>query len=198
MARSFNGIPEPFQQVYDPSPVEMTIGDLGIPSEIVVKMPPLEDIKVLHDIPDVIRVEGFQMQDIRILPPETPLPSVITIDAASVPSSIELKAVDLPSAIKLDASGLPSTIMLEIPEAMRTIKIDASGIPDKIQVIGIPSVIELIGAPSQIQLVMPENPEIELVYRGAPIDVKINLDMSKLTGEDGKGQCVAIVPCNPG
>jgi hypothetical protein len=42
---------------------------------------------------------------------------------------------------------------------------------------------------------MPDNPEIELVYKGAPIDVKINLDISRLTGDPDSGNCVAIVPC---
>ena len=64
----------------------------------------------------------------------------------------------------------------------------------EIQVVGIPPSIELIG-PSEIKLVMPDKPEIELVYKGAPIDVKINLDISRLTGEDGNAQCVTIVPC---
>ena len=42
---------------------------------------------------------------------------------------------------------------------------------------------------------MPEKPEIEMVYKGAPIDVKIQLDISKITGDDQKLNCVAIVPC---
>ena len=83
-----------------------------------------------------------------------------------------------------------------MPEVMPKIEIDASSIPDKIQVIGIPSTIELVGAPSEIKLVMPEKPEIELVYKGAPIDVKINLDVTKLTGENGEQPCFALVPCN--
>jgi hypothetical protein len=102
----------------------------------------------------------------------------------------------LPSAIRLEAFGLPSSIKLEVPEIMPKIQIDASGIPDKIQVVGIPSAIELFGAPSEIKLVMPDKPEIELVYKGAPIDVKINLDISKLTGENGDQPCFALVPCN--
>ena len=40
------------------------------------------------------------------------------------------------------------------------------------------------------------HPEIELVYKGAPIDVKINLDVTKLTGENGEQPCFALVPCN--
>jgi hypothetical protein len=168
---------------------------IGIPSEIIVKVPEIQDIKVLHDIPNVIRVESFNIPDIKIIGPATPIPSEIKIVGADIPSVIELKATDLPSVISIDASSLPSTIKLEMPDQMPTIRLDTTGIPEKIQVVGIPSAIELIGAPSAIQLVLPDKPEIELVYRGAPIDVKINLDMTKITGEDGKAQCVAIVPC---
>jgi hypothetical protein len=130
------------------------------------------------------------------LGPEIPLPSVISLNADKVPSTIELTAGNLPSAIKLDASSLPTAIKLEVPSVFPDIKIDASRLPTIIQVVGIPSTIELTGAPSEIKLVLPEKPEIELVYKGAPIDVKINLDVSRLTGEGGDGQCVMIVPCN--
>ena len=177
-------------------PMEVQVTDLGIPTEIRVKVPEIPDITVLHDIPKMIRVDVPSIPDIKILAPETPLPSVININADSVPSSIELVATNLPTAIKLDASSLPSSIKLEVPSMFPDIKIDASGIPSEIQVVGIPSTIELVGAPSEIKLVLPEKPEIELVYKGAPIDVKINLDVSRLTGEGGDGQCVMIVPCN--
>ena len=184
---------------YEPiEDIKIQSSDLGIPSEITVKIPEMKDIQVIHDIPMAIRIESPTIPDIRIIAPEVPLPTEIKINSGDLPSVIELRAADLPSSIKLDATGLPSSIKLEVPEFFPTIKIDTLGIPDKIQVVGIPSSIELIGAPSEIKLVMPENPEIEMVYKGAPIDVKINLDISRLTGEDGTTQnCVAIVPCNP-
>ena len=184
------------EKAYAPlEPLEVQMSDLGIPSEILVKVPEIPDIKILHDMPAVIRIESPNIPDIRIIGPATPIPSVIRIDAEGLPLAIELIAINLPSAIKLDTTGLPSTIKLDIPDQFPMIKLDASGIPDKIQVVGIPSAIELIGAPSEIKLVLPDKPEIELVYRGAPIDVKINLDISKLTGENSNAQCVAIVPC---
>ncbi len=124
------------------------------------------------------------------------IPSEIKI-THNIPQSITLVTMDLPSKIMLDSSMLPTTITLDIPKEFPTIiMLDTSGIPDVIQVAGIPSVIELLGTiPSQIQMVMPEKPEIELVYKGAPIDMKIHLDTSKLTGEDGDGQCFRLVPC---
>jgi hypothetical protein len=183
-----DGIPE-----FD-NTVDMQVSDLGIPSEILVKMPEMSDIKIIHDIPAIIRVEAPKIPDIQIIGPKTPLPQEIKIISDNIPSTIELVSKDLPESIKLDVSDLPRAIKLDIPETLPDIKIDASGIPDKIQVVGIPSAIELFGAPSEIKLVLPDKPEVELVYKGAPIDVKINLDVSRLTGEDN-GQCVAIVPC---
>ena len=180
---------------FDPIEVQMT--DLGIPSEIFLRVPEIPDIRVLHDIPQIIRVEAPKIPDIKIIGPATPLPSEIRIVSDSIPSFIELVAYSLPKSIILDTASLPRSIKLEVPESFPSIKIDASGIPTSIQVVGIPSSIELIGAPSEIRLVMPEKPEIELVYKGAPIDVKINLDISRLTGDDGNAQCVAIVPCTP-
>ncbi len=173
----------------------LEVSDLGIPSEIFLRVPEIPDIKILHDIPALIRVESPKIQDIKIIGPDIALPNEIKINAQSIPSSIELLGSNIPSVITIDSSSIPSSIKLELPENMPTIKFDTTGIPDKIQVVGIPSAIELKGAPSEIKLVMPENPEIPLVYKGSPIDVKINLDVSRLTGEDGSSQCVTIVPC---
>ena len=181
----------------DFEPVSIDAGDLGIPSQITIKAPEIPDIKLIHDVPAIIRIEPVNIPDIKIIGPTNPIPTEIKILSDNIPSAIELVAKDIPSAITLDASGLPRSIKLEVPDVLPSIKIDASGIPDKIQVVGIPSAIELVGAPSEIKLVMPENPEIELVYKGAPIDVKINLDINKLTGDDTNGSCVAIVPCTP-
>ena len=178
-------------------PIEVQVGDLGIPSEIFVRVPEIPDIRIIHDIPAVIRVETPIIPDIKIIGPETPLPKEIRILSENIPSTIELVSYNLPKAIILDSTDLPRSIKLEVPESFPSIKIDASGIPDKIQVVGIPSSIELVGAPSEIKLVLPDKPEVELVYKGAPIDVKINLDISRLTGDDGSAQCVAIVPCTP-
>ena len=185
------------ESIYSPfENVEIQSQDIGIPSEIIIKVPEIPDVKIIHDIPTMIRIEKIKIPDIKILGPETPIPTEIKINAAGVPSTIELISSNLPSTIRFDTSGLPSSIKLEMPSFMPSIKIDASGIPDKIQVVGIPSSIELVGAPSEIKLVLPEKPEIEMVYRGAPIDVKINLDFTKLTGENGDQPCFALVPCN--
>ena len=142
----------------------------------------------------MIKVLSPEIPDIRIISPEIPSPSEIKMFVSNMPSTIELVS-NLPDSIAIDSSSLPKFIPLQVPDYFPSIKIDASGIPDKIQVVGIPSVIELIGAPSEIKLVLPDKPEVELVYKGSPIDVKISLDIGRITGENGNAQCVAIVPC---
>ena len=176
-------------------PVEINVGELGIPSVINLNVPEIPDIRVIHDIPALIRIETPKIADIQVVT-AADFPREIKLVADGIPSTIELVA-DIPSSIRIDSSDMPSFIKLTLPDEMPTLKIDASQIPSQIQVIGIPSTIELVGAPSEIKLVLPDEPEIELVYKGAPIDVKINLDISRLTGDENNQNCVSIVPCNP-
>jgi hypothetical protein len=198
--RSQTSLPElttyPEDDTLTAQAMDVQMEQLGIPSEIIVKAPNIPDIRILHDIPAMIRLDVPEIPDIRIIGPETPLPKEIKIVSDNLPSTIELLASNLPKSIMIDAINIPKSILLEVPKELPSIKIDASGIPKEIKVVGVPDTIELVG-PSEIKLVLPEKPEVELVYKGAPIDVKINLDVSRLTGENGK-QCVAIVPCDPG
>lgn len=183
------------------TPMEATVEstDLGIPSEIQIIAPEIPDVRVIHDIPAMIqviapeipteiKVTGLELipREIRVLPPEQDM--VVKLDATEMPKTVTLDASDVPTVIKLQVDeNFPKTILL-----------DASQVPDKIQVVGIPPAIEIIGnIPTEIQLKMPENPEIEMVYKGAPLELKITLDTSKLTGEGETAQCVAIVPCKP-
>jgi hypothetical protein len=194
----------------DPSiGASIEVEGLGIPSVINIVSPNIPPIKVdSSDIPSSIKIEI--PEEIKIFGSGLSIPSEIKIiSEALIPSSISLDASGLPSSIFLDSSGVPSVIKLEsnipqfiglkIPDNFPTeIKLNASEIPDQIQVVGIPPVIELKGSvPSTIQLVMPEKPEVEMVYRGAPVplDVKIQLDISKVTGDGQNLNCVAIVPC---
>lgn len=179
--------------------LEVEIADIGIPSEIKIIAPEIPDIQILSDIPERIKVEAINIpSSIKIDAGKFSLPSEIKIIADEIPTKIEIVSkFEIPSRIDLIAN-LPSSIKLDLADNFPSVfKLEAIGIPEKIQVTGIPSTIELVGAPSEIKLVMPEKPEIEMVYKGAPIDVKINLDVSKLTGENENLNCVAIVPCKP-
>lgn len=175
------------------------VDSLGIPSVINIVPPNIPPLTVdASNIPSSIRIEKVDLpEQIKIIAPDVRLPSEIKIvSEADIPKSIFLDATSVPTIIQIK-SDIPEFIGLNIPENFpREIKIDASGIPSQIQVVGIPPVIEINGnIPSTIQLLMPEKPEIEMVYKGAPIDVKIQLDISKITGDDQKLNCVAIVPC---
>jgi hypothetical protein len=174
-------------------------GDLGIPTEITIVAPTIPDIRVLHDIPAAIQVVAPEIPDIKITGWENIPRDIKVVAADDLPKSITLDATDVPRSITLDATGVPTVIRLEGGDKIpASIVLDASGIPDKIQVVGIPPAIELIGnIPTEIKLVMPDKPEVQMVYNGAPIEFKIQLDTSKLTGEGETANCVAIVPCKP-
>lgn len=184
----------------DDNTMEIQVSDIGIPSVINVVAPKFPDIKIdASEIPSSIKVERIEgISEIKIIPPIMPIPSEIKIiSEAKIPSSILLDASELPKSIPIVNMDIPESIGLKlIGDFPSEIKLNAEGIPDTIQVVGIPPVIELKGTiPDTIQLVMPEKPEIEMVYKGAPIDVKIQLDISKVTGEGDKLNCVSIVPC---
>lgn len=165
----------------------------GFPSEIRVIPPEIPDVRIVHDLPSEITVkspvfpdvkfEVPEFKDIKILPPETQL----TIEAIGIPDAIKLEpTLPIPDRIEL-------AVPVRIPE---TITLDASGIPDVIRVEGLPDVIRLEhNLPASIKLEMPEKPEIELVYKGPPIPVQVELDIQKLIGDAENLQCVAIVPC---
>lgn len=175
------------------------VNSLGIPSVINIVPPNIPPLTIdASNIPSSIKIDRVDLPDqIKIVAPDIRIPSEIKIVSDMViPKSIFLDATGVPTVIHIK-SDIPEFIGLNIPENFpREIKIDASGIPNQIQVVGIPPVIEINGyIPSTIQLLMPEKPEIEMVYKGSPIDVKIQLDISKITGDDQKLNCVAIVPC---
>jgi PKD repeat protein len=175
------------------------VDSLGIPSVINIVPPNIPPLTVdASNIPSSIKIDKVDLPDqIKIVAPDIRIPSEIRITSdTEIPKSIFLDATSVPTIIQIK-SDIPEFIGLNIPDNFpREIKIDASGIPSQIQVVGIPPVIEINGnIPSTIQLLMPEKPEIEMVYKGAPIDVKIQLDISKITGDDQKLNCVAIVPC---
>lgn len=182
---------------YDDLNLQMNYDTTGIPNEINLIVPEIKDIQVLHDIPEYIQVQVPEINDIKIrLEDELPreiriindLPSIITVDAGNMPNTIYLKTENLPSVIKLESD-------IELP---CMIKFDVGNIPQSISITGIPDFIEIKGnIPNEINLKMPENPEIEMVYKGSPIEVKVELDYKKIIGdENGEDYpCFAIIPC---
>ena len=136
-------------------------------------------------IPDRIQIAG----------PNTPLPEEIQIVNRNVPEEIELVVND-PIRVELDRE-IPDKIVIEAPNLPEKILLEAVGIPDQIEVSGIPDSIEVTGFPEFIPLKMPDNPEIEMVYKGAPIEVKVDLQpiMAQQDANGNPKNCVMIVPC---
>jgi hypothetical protein len=185
----FEGVRAPDYRVpeQEDASIPITLGDIGIPDEIKIVAPKIPDIRVLHNIPREIALQmPMPIPDIRIVGPVKPLPERINIVGGdSIPDKIHLVATDVPRTIKLDATDVPRRILVE-PAANfpSVIRMEAFGIPDTLRVTGIPPTIELVGnIPSTIQLVMPEDPTIELVYKGAPFEIGLRPEVEKLLSQ---------------
>jgi hypothetical protein len=156
----------------DAIPVE--INDIGIPEEIKVVVPTIPNIRIIHDIPRTIMLKAPDIPDIRIIGPE----KINVID--NIPRSIHVEATEVPKEIKLNATEVPSRILVEAAANFPSIiRLEALGIPETLQVTGIPKSIEVIGVPSAIQLIMPENPTVELVYKGPPLELRLKPELEK-------------------
>ena len=179
---------------------------VGIPSEIKI-VPPDEMPEIKSNLPSSIKIDTTDAHipsDIKIHGPDSPIPTSIRFDAADVPEEIELtyKGKEIPVRVetevnvKIDPVEIPSVIRVDMPDP----------IPSIIEIKGdIPSTIEL-KVPDSILLEIPENagipllipeemPEIEMVYKGAPIEVKVTMD--EVTGDsEGNYPCVMLVLFN--
>lgn len=177
------------------SEMNVTYESVGIPSVITLTSPTFSDISVKHDIPKVISVE-MSSAPVKFEWAE-PLPSTIKLEH-NIPETIKLIGLDIPSKIVIEGMSIPSVIRIKsdinIPSV---ISFDASNIPTSISVTGIPEFIDIRhNMPSVVELKMPDKPEIEMVYKGSPIELKVELDYKKFIGEDDDEQpCFAIIPC---
>lgn len=165
----------------------------GFPSEIKVIPPNIPDVRIIHDVPSEIfikspefpkiKFEVPEFRDIRILPPETPL----TVEAIGIPTSIKLESeFRIPDRVEL-------FMPVKIPEVIRI----EHDIPNMIRIEGLPDVIRIEhDIPKSIKIEMPDKmPEIDLVYKGSPIPVQIQIDFQKLLGDENNLPCFAMVPC---
>lgn len=182
----------------------------GIPSEIRVIMP--DEMRVGLDTSDLdkkkIKIDATGVNiptNIKIFGPESPIPNSIKFEAHGLPD--ELPIVYKGEPIKLDASELPRSVKLEVDKAIpdRIVVEMPKPIPDRIVVESkIPDQITLVG-PESIPIRIPDDvylpvkfpdkmPEMEVVYKGSPIELKITMDQIVNKEADGKN-CVMIVPC---
>jgi hypothetical protein len=184
---------------------------VGIPEEIRIIPPEFPSIKIESNLPQKIKIDSsdVQMPDkIKIYGPDSPIPNSIRLEGYEIPDTIDL--VYSGSAIPIDTSqvpkeiklvmekDIPNHIVVEMPVPIpSTISIEHT-IPEKI----------ILEGPQSIPLSLPDNfalpvvfpdkmPEVELVWRGSPIEVKITMD--EILSKDAAGQkCVVISPCPTG
>jgi len=107
-----------------------------------------------------------------------------------------LDASGIPKSIKIDLEKeIPKTIVVEMPNPIPEKIVVESQIPDRI----------ILEGPEGIPLILPDEfvlpvkfpdkmPEVELVWKGSPIEVKVTLDEVLDKEADGRN-CVMIVPC---
>ena len=185
---------------------------VGIPSEIHVIAP---DIKIdSSSIPKKILIEAVDLhipESIKVYGPDSPLPHSIPIigPEKALPEQIAVVNKDVPTTIGVEARGFPDKIIVEptqpIPDRILVelvspipdrIVVDAQGIPTIIQVTGFPESIPVTGLEKGLQLLPPETmPQVEMVYRGGPVEMKLVMD-KPLPGTPGdRTNCVMIVPC---
>lgn len=188
--------------------------EIGIPEEIRIIPPTIPKVEFeTKDIPRSIKIDTSEAQipqDIKIYGPENPIPTRIQIDGPDkpLPEEIVLVNKDIPSQIEL-VTDIPQRFTLELDRDIPTkisiealepipekILLEAVGIPKSLEVVGIPDTIEVVGIPDFIQLKMPDNAQVEMVYKGAPIEFKV--DLQPITGESEDGEerpCFMLVPC---
>lgn len=183
---------------------------VGVPSEIKVIVP--DDTSVRLDASELtnkkIKIDSSDLNipsNIKIHGPDSPIPNSIAFDASELIQAIErlhtvapikLDASDVPSSIKIEMEKeIPKSIIVEMPQPIPERIVVESQIPDKI----------ILEGPEGIPLLLPEEfvlpvkfpdkmPEVELVWRGSPIEVKITMDQIMNKEADGRN-CVMIVPC---
>jgi hypothetical protein len=176
---------------------------VGIPEEIRIIPPDIPDVKVIaDDVPRSIKLDCSEAHiptDIIIHGPESPIPDSISLEGPE-----EINLVYKGKGIKIDATEvsiklemekeIPHTILVEMPDPIPEKIVVESTIPDKIILEGPVSIPLELPENISVPLKMPENPEVEMVWRGSPVEVKITLDEILDTAADGRN-CVMITPC---
>lgn len=201
-----------FSDLFDVSQtMQVQYEPVGIPSEINVIVPELQDFKIDHGelFNKKIQIDSTNVNiptDIYIHGPESLIPDSIILDGSDLLKRLST-VLDM-HAVKIDASEMPRTISVELNRAIpdRILVEIPKPIPERIIVeSNIPSEIILKG-PESIPVHVPEGiglpvlfpdvmPEIPLVFRGPPVEFKITMDQIL----DKSGECtnpVMIVPCN--
>lgn len=201
---------EEFADLFEAShKVKVDYKPVGIPSEIMIIPPVMPKVEFDTDSLKNIKIEAVNIPtDIKIHGPDEPIPTDIRLNAQDVPRGIDLNYRG-PEKLEIDASMIPTKIILEMekPIPERIIVDMPRPIPTEIFVRdSLPREIEIKGMPSFVELRMPkdfgipvlfpaEMPKMELVYNGAPVEMKITMDKMISQSEDDGSPCVKIIPC---
>lgn len=196
-----------FADLFDASnSMKVEYEPVGLPSEIMILAPenmPQFTIDTSNLI-DKIKIDASEVKipDIKIYGPDDPIPTSIRLDGSELPQEIDLvyKGDAIPVKVETEVSVkiedvIPEKIILEIPKPIPEKIIVESHIPDRIILEGPASIPLSIPDNFGIPLLFPDKmPEMEVVYRGAPIEVKITMDQIMDKNADGQN-CVMITPC---
>lgn len=192
------------------SKTEVEYESVGIPEEIKIIAPdsfPAIDFNV-GQIPKEIALilQGPQIPSDINVRLEKPIPSSITIDGMRIPDVVRVVNENVPETItvksdiprEIEFKGvdhIPTEIAVRLIEPFPTsIPVTWEG-PDSLKVTGIPNTLEVTGFPEGIPLLPPTSmPPVEMVYNGAPIELKINMDEVVNKTAD-RSNCVMITPC---
>lgn len=188
--------------------VKVEYETVGIPSQIEV-VTPSQFPKIGIDatgIPEKIVVDCSEVKlptDIKIHGPDTPIPNTIRLEGDTLPESIDLvyKGGEIPVNVQAEVvlkteQVIPERIILEVPRPIPEKILLDGHIPDRIVYDGPSSILLELPKDIGIPVIFPEKmPEVELVYRGNPIEFKITMDQIMTKTAEG-GNCVMIVPCS--
>ena len=166
---------------------------VDLPSEIRLIAPEIPKVEFGEPPQIKVDINELKFPDIKITGPDEPIPVQLNFVGENIPDEIELVYKGEP--IKLETTKITIEMEKDIPDRITIdpIKIDASDIPKTITLEG--STIELL-VPENIgiPLIFPEKmPEVEMVYKGAPIEVKITMD--EIMADADRQNCVMITPC---
>jgi hypothetical protein len=195
-----NEFGEEFADLFEASnKMKIEYEPVGIPEEIRI-IPPSEmpDVRLdTSSLPEKILVEtsGVIPKEIKIYGPESPIPNSISFDGPPIPDHITVSH-NLPTEIEIKgAEKIPAKIEIEFTNTIPNTITVQHDIPSIITVEGCPHTIEVTGFPQGIQLLPPETmPQVEMVYRGSPVELKLNMEEIIGRTEDRKN-CFMLTPC---
>jgi hypothetical protein len=174
-----------YEQMDFPTSINLVVPDIpdiginadNIPKTIEIQ---LEEAK----LPEVFRTGIFRL--------ESDLPSELTL-RHNLPEHMELiTSDDFPRQLELVPSDdLPRQIELVMVKPFPT-SIQVEGMIDVITVTGLEPFM------NGLKLLPPDTmPQVEMVYNGPPLEVKLTMDRIIGTDENGNKNCMMLVPCTP-